>query len=55
MDSLHNVIRSIRETKSRPDHLTIFREFITHLDRVAKRGRKAARPKRPPSKRAGKS
>ena len=55
MDTLHNVIRSIRETKSRPDHLTIFREFLTHLDRVARRGRKISRPKRPPAKRARKS
>jgi len=41
MDTLHNVMRSIsRETKSRPDHLSVFREFIGHLDRVAKRAAK---------------
>jgi hypothetical protein len=41
MDTLHKVMRSIRgETKSRPDHLTAFREFLSHLDRAAKRGSK---------------
>ena len=36
MDTLHNVLRSIsRETKSRPDHLSVFREFLSHLDRAA--------------------
>ncbi len=38
MDNLHSVIRSIRsETKSRRDHLSVFREFLHHLDRVARR------------------
>ena len=46
MDTLHNVLRSIRsETKSRPDHLSVFREFLGHLDRVARRARREA-PKR---------
>jgi hypothetical protein len=51
MDTLHTVLRSLRpetETKSRRDHLTVFREFLDHLDRAAKRraaprGVKAAR------------
>jgi hypothetical protein len=39
MDTLHSVLASIRgETKSRRDHLTVFREFLLHLDRI---GRKA--------------
>jgi nitrate reductase assembly molybdenum cofactor insertion protein NarJ len=43
MDTLHNVIRSIRhETKSRPDHLSVFREFLGHLDRAARRARSAS-------------
>jgi hypothetical protein len=43
MDTLHNVLRSIsRETKSRADHLSVFREFLGHLDRVAKRAAKRA-------------
>ena len=51
MDNLHNVLRSIRETKSRPDHLSVFREFLNHLDRAARRARrtpvrKAKAPKR---------
>ena len=38
MDTLHTVLRSIRgETKSRRDHLNVFREFLDHLDRAAKR------------------
>jgi len=42
MDTLHTVLRSIRgETKSRRDHLTVFREFLHQLDRI---GRKPARP-----------
>jgi hypothetical protein len=52
MDTLHTVLRSLRpaETKSRRDHLTVFREFLDHLDRAAKRraaprGAKASRGK----------
>ena len=38
MDTLHTVMRSLRrETKSRRDHLSVFREFLHHLDRVGKR------------------
>ena len=38
MDTLHNVLRSIRgETKARRDHLDVFREFLDHLDRAARR------------------
>lgn len=53
MDTLHDVLRSIsRETKggaaSRRDHLTVFREFLDHLDRASKR-RSA-----PPQQRAAK-
>ncbi len=41
MDTLHNVLRQIRgETKSRPDHLSVFREFLGHLDRLNKRVKK---------------
>jgi len=47
MDSLHNVLRSIRrETKSRADHLSVFREFLGHLDRAAKRAAKRPPPRR---------
>ena len=40
MDTLHTVLRSIRgETKSRRDHLTVFREFLNHLDRIGRKPR----------------
>jgi len=55
MDTLHNVLRSIRrETKSRPSHLDVFREFLGHLDRAAKRARHAP-VKRKSAKRSAKS
>ncbi|MDO8980625.1 MAG: hypothetical protein Q7V17_15460 [Afipia sp.] len=35
MDTLHTVLRAIQpERKSAPDHLTVFREFLAHLDRI---------------------
>ena len=35
MDTLHTVLRVIQpEKKSSPDHLTVFREFLAHLDRI---------------------
>ena len=38
MDTLHTVLRSIRgETKARRDHIDVFREFLDHLDRAARR------------------
>ncbi len=38
MDTLHTVLRSIRnETKSRRDHISVFREFLDHLERAARR------------------
>lgn len=54
MDTLHAVLRSIRtESKGRRDHLDVFREFLDHLGRAARRkemprGVKAmkARPRR---------
>jgi hypothetical protein len=36
MDTLHTVLRSIREDKSRRDHLDVFREFLSHLDRIGR-------------------
>jgi hypothetical protein len=51
MDTLHKVMRSIRgETKSRPDHLSVFREFLGHLDRAARRAAKRSAPSRPKPK-----
>ena len=38
MDALHSMLRTIRgETKSRRDHLNVFREFLHHLDRIGRR------------------
>ena len=37
MDNLHHVLRNIRETKAPRDHLSVFREFLGHLDRIGKR------------------
>jgi hypothetical protein len=52
MDTLHTVLRSIRsETKARRDHLGVFREFLDHLDRAARR-RTAEKPGKPPKGRA---
>lgn len=56
MDKLHSVPRSIRsETKARRDHLSIFREFMDHLDRVtgARKAREiaAVRARTKPKKR----
>ena len=54
MDSLHTVLRSIRsESKSRRDHLGVFREFLDHLDRAARR-RSGARSKMKGRARRGK-
>lgn len=48
MDTLHQVLRTIRgETKSRSDHLTVFREFLDHLERI---GRRSAR--KPPARKS---
>ena len=47
MDTLHNVLRSIHETKAKPDHLSVFREFLGHLHKISKRA-----AKRPPAPKA---
>ena len=52
MDTLHTVMRTIRgETKSRPDHLTVFREFLDQLNRIG-RTRRPRPARRVKSKRA---
>ena len=50
MDTLHTVLRSIkRETKAEASHrrdpIIVFREFLDHLDRAAKRQAAAAPPR----------
>jgi hypothetical protein len=51
MDTLHTVLRSIRETKARRDHLHVFREFLGHLDRIGRR----TNPRPPGSAKRGKT
>lgn len=49
MDTLHTVLRAIQpEKKSSPDHLTVFREFLAHLDRIQHKApvKPAAKPAR---------
>jgi hypothetical protein len=55
MDTLHTVLRSLRpesnrETKSRRDHLDVFREFLDHLDRAARKRNATRSGKAPKSK-----
>lgn len=50
MDTLHTVLRSIQgETKSRRDHVSVFREFLDHLDRIAKQRPRPRAPRAKPS------
>ncbi len=35
MDDLHTMLRSISgETKTKKQHLTVFREFLAHLEKI---------------------
>lgn len=53
MDSLHRVLRTLRpETKSRPDHLTVFREFLAQLDALQRQAIEKPRIKTPMRRRA---
>lgn len=53
MDTLHHVLRSFNaETKSASDHLTVFREFLAHLDRI-QRNAPARSPRPKPAARRG--
>ena len=56
MDNLHHVLRSIfSETKARPDHLSVFREFLGHLDRIGRRAAKRPPARKTRTKRRGKN
>ena len=49
MDTLHTVLRAIQpEKKSAPDHLTVFREFLSHLEKIQHKApvKHAAKPAR---------
>jgi hypothetical protein len=55
MDTLHTVLRNIRgETKSRRDHLHVFREFLHHLDRIGRRPARTGGKSKKPAARRGK-
>ncbi|MBS0530236.1 MAG: hypothetical protein JSS22_12710 [Proteobacteria bacterium] len=46
MDTLHSVLRSFNtETKSARDHLTVFREFLAHLDQIQRKSPAAKSPR----------
>ncbi|GAA3855346.1 hypothetical protein AFIC_002084 [[Pseudomonas] carboxydohydrogena] len=53
MDELHTVIQSISgETKAKPAHLTVFREFLAHLEKIQHKAPRArARVVAKPAKR----
>jgi hypothetical protein len=47
MDSLHEVLRAIRpQTKAAPNHLTVFREFLAHLDQLQRQAPQTGAPLR---------
>lgn len=48
MDTLHSMMRTLRpENKSGAGHLSVFREFLRHLDSIQRKAPvKAARPPR---------
>jgi hypothetical protein len=51
MDNLHSMLRSFgAETKSSRDHLTVFREFLAHLDRAQRKAPAAAAARAPRAK-----
>lgn len=38
MDTLHTMLRAISgERKSKPEHLTVFREFLAHLEKIQRK------------------
>jgi len=46
MDTLHHMLRTLRrETKQRPDHTAVFREFIRNIERLGMTPPPAAKPK----------
>lgn len=47
MDTLHTVLRAISsETKTaKPEHLTVFREFLAHLEKIQHKAPRAANVK----------
>jgi len=53
MDNLHATLAAIRtETKSRPDHLSVFREFLAQLDQLQRQAPAKPRIKLQPRRKA---
>jgi len=52
MDSLHSMMRMLRpETKAGEGHLTVFREFLRHLDSIQRKAPVKPARARPQSRR----
>ncbi len=48
MDDLHTMLRSISgETKAKTQHLTVFREFLAHLEKIQHKAPVRARNAKP--------
>ena len=55
MDRLHDVLRAMQpQTKSTPDHLSVFREFLAHLDELQRQALSTKAPMRRKVARRGK-
>ena len=54
MDRLHDVLRSIRPETKAKDHLTVFREFLAHLDQLQRHAPNVKAPMRRKAARRGK-
>jgi hypothetical protein len=58
MDTLHTMLRSISgETKAKSEHLTVFREFLAHLEKIQHKAPVRAlttKPARPKTRRKAK-
>ncbi|HWW50041.1 MAG TPA: hypothetical protein VNZ94_19590 [Xanthobacteraceae bacterium] len=54
MDALHSMLRSIRpDTKTAPNHLSVFREFIAHLGRIQNKAEQTGSKRKPAIRRKG--
>jgi len=52
MDKLHTVIQAISgETKSKPAHMTVFREFLAHLEKIQHKAPTGTARQQKPAKR----
>ena len=62
MDNLHGVLKSLssdmtknkQATPPAPDHLDVFREFLSHMDRAKRQPSRSPRPRAKPKAKANK-